>query len=77
MAKLPVLRNQIEAIISKKVCFSVSVVLIGIEVCVFRFIASSRTGSPKRAVMPGFSRERSEDYMKTYSINKTRIPTPQ
>ncbi|XP_066921217.1 CLIP-associating protein 1-like isoform X3 [Clytia hemisphaerica] len=39
---------------------------------------SSRTSSPKRMVgMPTYSRERSEDYMKTYSVNKTRIPTPQ
>lgn len=38
---------------------------------------SSRTGSPKRMVnMPSYSRERSEDYMKTYSPQKTRIPTP-
>lgn len=36
---------------------------------------SSRAGSPKR-LMPTFSRERSEDYMKTYSPQKTRIPTP-
>lgn len=38
---------------------------------------SSRTGSPKRMMMPAFNRERSEDFMKTYSPQKTRIPTPQ
>lgn len=41
------------------------------------FIASSRNTSPKRMVtMPTYKRERSEDFMKTYSVNKTRIPTP-
>lgn len=37
---------------------------------------SSRTTSPKRIIPPTMTRERSEDYMKTYNNQRTKIPTP-